>query len=612
MAHDEAQGCCACATDQQDLTPKVQLPSLHVRTPSPPYIRPSTPGTSPTPGRRPTPLCSPAATSLSSVGLRKSSSTPPPAAVAPAANAAAAAPAKPPTGGGGAAPAGPSGAREPGPLARDRIGSGSKWEPLWARKVVEAAAAALCSVRSRAPSAAGAAAASKAGSPTEGDAAAEVQPLQQPPILPPCRTGSGNDMQPPGAAALPSSLDSSSSTPTAFPVATLLSHSLLQALNSPNAPCSPHVLPPGWITATWPTAEQLQELQEQQQEEEEGHDRTTPTHPAAPAAEVAPALPHGLGLLEMVQACTASGWSAEGLQHQLVQLVSSQPGLSVEDVAALLLMHVPQDGGTAATGPPAKAATQPDLYPAVSAAAAAAAATGTTSNRSSSTSIGSCALSSGSLPLRSSSGQLSSRHSGPLPANGTGQPPRANSSELAWVESTGASAGDCLSSSGKPPVHSTLPHGPAAPAAAPKQTLEQLPRGATPVLPGLMNHAPMGDRGAHAAATPWDISHLIGLLEQQQQQQQQQQQVGLGKRHSPGPTQQQQPQQQRQLADRGLAGLCEGSLHGGRQLLEWMGQLQQQQEQAQRQLPLPLPHNLDALHSLRVHAPPPSRVCMPR
>eukprot|EP00983_Pelagomonas_calceolata_P063549 1147777-Pelagomonas_calceolata.AAC.1 len=124
-------------------------------------------------------------------------------------------------------------------LARDRSSSGSKWEPLWARTAVAAAAAVLSRMtRSRASSSV-----STASCKEDKDEGEEGEGVtqQRPPALAPCRTSS-SDVQQQAAVALPHSLDSSSSTPTSFPVATLLSHSLLQALGSPNFPGSPRAI----------------------------------------------------------------------------------------------------------------------------------------------------------------------------------------------------------------------------------------------------------------------------------------------------------------------------------------------------------------------------------
>eukprot|EP00983_Pelagomonas_calceolata_P082476 1155939-Pelagomonas_calceolata.AAC.1 len=462
--------------------------------------------------------------------MRRSSRTCPPSSMPPAGTAPAP----------GVAPADTMDSISNSLLARDRSSSGSKWEPLWARTAVAAAAAVLSRMtRSRASSSV-----STASCKEDKDEGEEGEGVtqQRPPALAPCRTSS-SDVQQQAAVALPHSLDSSSSTPTSFPVATLLSHSLLQALGSPNFPGSPRAITVAGMKAA-----------------PEQHQHTRQSIQAQKAAGCTePATAEELSR-DLVLACEASGMAtadAKALVHMLV----SQTDMNMDELTAALshTLHgfatgnctdfqqqVQQrqqqqqsEGGVSTTVPEALLPSHsmssqlepkgPDALPV---------GRFTPSKHIGFTSISGSAFSSSSLPVCGSSDFISSQDTRSGTA-GNSMFSRANSHSCIWEEAGGQPRG--RHAGGLLPVHDAAP-----PICAPRPPLQA----------DVATSAP--------PHTPWDFTHLLGLLEQQ------------GHSHN--------AQQQ------------ESSVHGGKQLLDWMEQHQHRQNQRQ-----------DAdLHCLHVQASSPT------
>lgn len=200
------------------------------------------------------------------------------------------------------------------------------------------------------------------------------------PSLAPCRTSDPKAQhQQQASILLPNSLDSNSSTPTAYPLSALLSPSLLQALGSPHVPASPNVQS---TTTAKPGPKGTPEL-------------PTPTPFSAAATSVQPE--EGGQGQSVVQACLARGMNgsqAEAVAH----FMSQQPGMNVDTLLAAL----PSCGANAGSSALPAELIQDNPN----------AAAGTGSTRSSNTSLGSnAANSSSSCPVLSSSDALSSSSS---------------------------------------------------------------------------------------------------------------------------------------------------------------------------------------------------------
>ena len=525
-----------------------------------------------------------AAATLLSLGISRSHSTCPTTALAPKAAAAAAAAAPTPAEG------------------RER---GGEWGLPCVKAAASAAASALSKLppRARVPSNAGAKVSAKdCMKVAEGGEVSQQQPQNTPdqhcqagpPSLPPCRT-TDPETQPQASIVLPNSLDSNSSTPTAYPLAALLSHSLLQALGSPLMPGSPQVL----------NADATGEQHQQQQQATRSLFSATASHSEDQVQGV-------------VRACVASGMSIEQA-HALSCLVSSHPGMSLESMVAALPNCCPLDDlapskqqqvctdmGDSFPPPPFPSPRPMSAMPPAYNTNTLPNNSGTQSNRSSNTSIGSSvAMSSSSWPVHSPCDLLSSSNSGMF--NG-GMP-----IEVCEKEATceNGNVSNCLRLWGEEGHESDFSNG---------QTSAQQQRGGekgqesvvSPDLSGAAapNPAPHTDP-AHVRlpcpppTTPWDFTYLLGLLEQQRKCQADQQQQ----------QQQHQQQQQRQSdlhANASTPGLVHDDLRGGQQLLEWMEWQHQQQQQDQRfqqqqqQCKTANPPDSDSfLHNLRVRAPSP-------
>jgi hypothetical protein len=370
---------------------------------------------------------------------------------------------------------------------------------------------------------------------------------------------------------LPNSLDSSSSTPTAYPIATMLSNSLLQALGSPLIPGSPHVLPA--------VADQASGAEQQQQQHT---NLTLDAHTAAAPPPAAPAPTQQQMRDSMVQACVATGMCTEDAQV-LVDVLISQPGLSINDLLALL-HHMPHCFATndsldemqqllvGSTSDNIMAAQSlPGLLLPHGMEALPVLSNGGPSNRSSSTSIGSSGMSSSSLPVCNNSDVLSSNQSGILSGQGevcakaahTGVFSRMNSGyECTWEE-----GGEGNTGGNSAMLHDPVAPNPAAQAPSPLPYSSFLPR--------------------PPATSPmtWGFPDLMGSAGRAQE---------LGAPHHQAGQLSAYPSSH--SLDRGL------SQHGGQQLLSWMDQQQQQQQQQQA----PSHDSASYLQDLHVHAPSPT------